>query len=108
MGLQYNARSMPDNLLTLVAEIVAQPGKEDELRNVLLGLIEPTHKEAGCIQYDLHEDNERSGHFIFFERWTSQDHLDRHLATPHLEAFKARMDDLLAEPLRLVLLTKLG
>ncbi|MEM9449380.1 MAG: antibiotic biosynthesis monooxygenase, partial [Cyanobacteria bacterium P01_E01_bin.6] len=24
---------------------------------------------AGCIQYDLHEDNENPAHFVFYENW---------------------------------------
>lgn len=99
---------MTENLLIVVAEMSAKPGKEGELRATLGGLIAPTRAEEGCVQYDLHEDNGCPGHFVFFERWASKAHLDRHLTTPHLEAFKARMDDLLAEPMRLTLASKVG
>ena len=95
-------------MLTVVAEMQAKPGQESALREALLGLIAPTRVESGCVQYDLHEDNDVPGRFLFYETWESKEHLDRHLATPHLEAFKARMDDLLAAPLRLLLMTRIG
>lgn len=35
------------DLLTVIAHMRAQPGKEDELRKELEALIEPTSQEAG-------------------------------------------------------------
>jgi quinol monooxygenase YgiN len=98
---------IPD-LLTVVAEITAKPGKEDELRQMLLGLIEPTRKEEGCVQYDLHVSTDHPGQFVFYENWTSRDVLDRHLASEHLKAFIAVMDDLLAEPPRILTFRRIG
>jgi len=88
-------------LFTVVAWMEAKLGMETDLRTALLELIEPTRKEGGCVQYDLHEHTERPGHFVFYENWKSHDHLDRHLATPHLQAFQAVSPDLLAEPARI-------
>jgi quinol monooxygenase YgiN len=96
------------NLLTVVAEMQAKPGKEEALREALLNLIEPTRLEQGCLQYDLHQDNTEPGRFVFFEKWDSAEHLDLHLAKPHLEAFKARADDLLESPVRLLRMTRIG
>lgn len=76
---------MADKLLTVAARMAAKPGKEDALRKTLMGLIEPTRAEAGCIQYDLHEEQDKPGSFLFFEKWTSKQALDEHLATPYLK-----------------------
>lgn len=99
---------MTENLLIVVAEMSAKPGKESELRATLLGFVEPTRAEDGCVQYDLTEDNDRPGHFIFFERWQSKAHLDRHLASPHLSAAQPILPELLAEPMRLTLGSQIG
>ena len=88
------------DLLTVVAEMKAKPGKEEDLRRAVLALIEPTRNEEGCVQYDLHAHTSDPGRFVFYENWTSRDHLDRHLASPHLRAFGAASGDLLAEPPR--------
>ena len=88
-------------LLTVVAEMQAKPGKEDDLRRTLQALIEPTRQEEGCVQYDLHVHSSNPGRFVFYENWTSQEHLDRHAASVHLQNFRAVSADLLAEPPRI-------
>ena len=85
-------------LLTVVAELQAKPGKEEDVRSLLLTLIEPTRREEGCVQYDLHMNTGDPGRFVFYENWTSREHLDRHLASPHLTAAVAVAGDLLAKP----------
>ncbi|MEI7534331.1 MAG: antibiotic biosynthesis monooxygenase, partial [Verrucomicrobiae bacterium] len=45
---------MSAKIVTVVATFQARPGKETELKNALIGLVAPTRKEAGCINYDLH------------------------------------------------------
>ncbi len=99
---------MADTLLTVFAEMYAKPGRENDLRQALMGLIERTRTEPGYVQYDLHEDNDDPGHFLFYENWTSQEKLNAHLASAHLTAFEARSEELLAEPARIVLATRIG
>lgn len=85
------------DLLTVIAFMTAAPGKADELREELQALIEPTSQEAGFVNYDLHESVEAPGTFFFYENWESAEHLDAHLATPHLVRFADIMGDLLDE-----------
>ena len=99
---------MAEPLLTVVAEITAAPGREDALREALLGLIAPTRAEEGCVQYDLHESTETPGQFVFYENWVSPEHLERHLASPHLEAVKERFGELLAAPPRILTYRRIG
>jgi quinol monooxygenase YgiN len=40
---------------------------------------------------------------MFYENWESKADLDNHLETPHLNAFKAKADDILAEPIKIEL-----
>ena len=94
--------------LTVVALLHAQPGKEDVLRQALLALVDPTRTEDGCIQYDLHQENQEPGHFVFVERWTSKEALDRHLASPHMSAILARFPELCSEPPAVLACTRLA
>ena len=96
------------DLLTVVAEMTAKPGKERDLQQALLALIEPTRKEEGCIQYDLHAGTDNPGRFVFYENWTSKEMLDRHSASPHLTAFREIAGDLLSEPARILLYKRIG
>lgn len=82
--------------LTVTAIFQARPGKEAELRTALLGLVEPTRKEAGCINYDLHTASDGAGKFLFHENWTSQAALDAHLKSPHIQALLPHVDELCA------------
>ncbi len=86
----------------------AKPGKANELRAALLALVDPTHREEGCAQYDLHVNTANAGEFVFFERWTSRELLDRHLASAHLQAFVATADQLLAEPAQIETYDQIG
>jgi quinol monooxygenase YgiN len=83
------------DLLTVVAYMKAAPGKRDELKAELEALIEPTSKEDGYVNYDLHQGIEDPDTFIFYENWESAAALDAHLATPHLVRFADIMHGLL-------------
>lgn len=87
-------------MLTVVAEMKAKPGREDDLRNALLALVEPTRPEDGCVQYDLLIHSSDPARFLFYENWASETHLARHAASAHLTAFLEAAGGLLAEPMR--------
>ena len=93
---------MIPNLLSVVAEMVARPGKEEELKRHLLVLVEETRKEDGCVQYDLHQSTTEAGRFVFYENWTSAETLDRHSKSAHITAFRAVRNEILAEPGRVL------
>jgi quinol monooxygenase YgiN len=86
------------DLLTVIANMRAKPGKEAELRAALEALVEPTTREDGYVNYDLHQAVDDPAVFCFYENWESGAALDAHLATSHLQEFAARIDELLAEP----------
>jgi quinol monooxygenase YgiN len=70
---------MSTKTITVIATFQATPGKEAELRNALIGLVAPTRKEAGSINYDLHSSPEDPAKFLFHENWTGKAGLDAHL-----------------------------
>ena len=92
---------MSQNLLIVVAEMTARSGKEAELRQKLTGFVAPTRAENGCVQYDLHEEENQPGHFLFFERWTSAQALEAHLASPHIASVLPELGPILAQPARI-------
>lgn len=95
-------------LLTVVAEFQAKEGKEAEAEAALLALIEPTRKEAGCVQYDLHVMRDQPGRFLFYENWNSRADLERHSASAHLTALGAKVPELFAAPPRVDLFRRIG
>jgi quinol monooxygenase YgiN len=99
---------MSEKLLTVVAQIKAKPGKEAEVRTELASLIAPSRKDAGCINYDLHQAVDDPALFMFHENWTSKAQLDRHLQKPDLQAVLARVGQMVAEPPQITLWEKIG
>jgi len=73
--------------LTIVARIEANPDKVEFVKAELLKLLEPTVKEAGCIQYDLHQDNENPAVFVFYENWESRELWQEHMNNTHLAEY---------------------
>ncbi|WP_376871767.1 putative quinol monooxygenase [Albirhodobacter sp. R86504] len=70
--------------LIILAQITAAQGKEDLLREALHRLIAPTRLEEGCMQYDLHSDNNRPGSFVFYEIWETRELWLAHRKAPHM------------------------
>jgi quinol monooxygenase YgiN len=85
---------MSEKTITVVATFQARPGKEAELKKALISLVEPTHREVGCLNYDLHVSPDDPAKFLFHENWTSKAYLDAHLKSAHLQALLPRLDEL--------------
>ncbi|GAB5387452.1 MAG: putative quinol monooxygenase [Alphaproteobacteria bacterium] len=73
--------------LTIVANIHAQPDQIELVKSELLKLVPVTRKEDGCINYDLHQDNDDPAHFMFHENWESREQWQTHMQAPHLAAY---------------------
>ena len=94
---------MSEQTVTVIARVMAKTDKADEVESVLMDLIGPTREEPGCVSYVLHQSKDDRCSFLFVENWASQMALDEHLQKPYLQAFIARADELLAEPLDVTL-----
>lgn len=78
--------------LTIVAHIRARPDKVELVKSELVKLIETTRSEVGCLNYDLHQDNENPAHFMFYENWESRDLWQEHMNAHHLAVFAEATD----------------
>ena len=88
--------------ISTVALITARPGRGDELEGLLRPLAEATHGEDGCLLYSLQRGLQDRDVFVTVEKWASTDHLERHLASPHVAGALAGAGNLLAEAPRIV------
>ena len=73
--------------LTIVANIKTKAEKVELVKAELLKLIDVTRAEAGCINYDLHQDNENPTHFLFYENWESRELWQAHMDNKHLQEY---------------------
>ncbi|MBD2576698.1 antibiotic biosynthesis monooxygenase [Oscillatoria sp. FACHB-1406] len=87
---------MSNTNLRVVARLCAYPDKIEELKTLLLGLLEPTHQEAGCVQYDLLQNLDNPTDFTFVEEWESEAALASHLASAHIQTALHQVQGLVA------------
>lgn len=73
--------------LTIVANIIAKADQVELVKAELLKLIDVTRAEEGCINYDLHQDNENPAHFTFYENWESRELWRMHMDNEHLAQY---------------------
>src|SRR6267143_2666119 len=63
----------------IAALVRAKPGKEEELARRLRVLVEASRLDRGVITYDLHHSIEDPALWFLYERYKSQEQLNRHL-----------------------------
>ncbi|NES24956.1 MAG: antibiotic biosynthesis monooxygenase [Symploca sp. SIO3E6] len=78
--------------LTIVAHITAKSDKIELVKTELEKLIDITRAEEGCLQYDLHQDNENPAHFMFYENWESRELWQIHMNNQHIKDYMAATD----------------
>lgn len=88
---------MSNKQLTITASILAKPDKREFVKQALLKLIPPTLKEDGCLNYDLHQDNENPDRFFFYENWASRGQWLNHNASAHIAAHRKATEGTIVE-----------
>lgn len=92
-------------MVHVIARITAVAGKRDELVAAFHQLLPEVHAEAGCIAYAPAVDSGAAldrfaaadpDVVTIVERWESVEHLQAHLAAPHMAAFRDKSGHLVA------------
>ncbi|MBI4852745.1 MAG: antibiotic biosynthesis monooxygenase [Acidobacteria bacterium] len=81
----------------IVARIVAQSDKVEQVKEILLGLVDLTRKEEGCVSYQLLENKNDPTDFTFVEVWASQQAINAHFATSYVQNALAKVPSLVAK-----------
>lgn len=88
-------------ILRVVAHLVPKPGKASELAETLVAMTPEVVTEPGCISYIVHESRDKPGTIVMYEAWENDAALETHFKAAPFLAFEARLDDLLAEPIKI-------
>lgn len=83
---------MNSQRLTIVARILAKYEKRELVKTELLKLAGFSKLDEGCINYDVHEDNENPNLFVVYENWKNRDSLDKHVASKHFVNYVESVD----------------
>jgi quinol monooxygenase YgiN len=86
--------AIPQGAYSIVAEVRAKPGKEDELRKVTLPLIDFVRGDPKNLVYFLQEDRDAPGHFVFYEIFASREDFEAHNAMPYVKDWFAKLPEL--------------
>jgi quinol monooxygenase YgiN len=78
----------------VIAVVTAQPGKVEELKSLLFGMIAPTRAEPGNLRYDLWQEQGQPGNFTFDELYADDAAVAAHRASPHFQHYLASVNDL--------------
>lgn len=90
-------------MVHVIARIESRPGKRAELLSEFHKIVPQVHAEDGCIEYGPAIDVDSGiaaqqplgpDAFLVIEKWESLDHLQAHLAAPHMAAYREAVQDL--------------
>jgi quinol monooxygenase YgiN len=84
--------------LQVVARVIARSETVDAVKRILVGMLEPTREETGCLVYELLQCQEDPTDFTFVEEWTDEAALARHAASPHIAGVQPELRALVAVP----------
>jgi quinol monooxygenase YgiN len=94
--------------IAVVARIKAKSEFADYVKEQFLSLVEPTlNNDEGCINYDLHRDNDDPSLLYFLENWESRELLDRHSGSDHVQTCLKNTEGKIEE-LQINILTKIS
>ena len=95
------------NISTCIAKITAKEEHSETVFSELTKIISPTRVEDGCLNYDMHTDNNNPSVFMFHENWESEQALDKHLESIHIKQCFEVIGDML-ETVEISRLTKVS
>jgi quinol monooxygenase YgiN len=84
-------------------------GQEASVESILRGMVVPTRHEPGCLRYDLYESKGAAGSRVFClaECYADAVAQQAHRETPHYKDYRARIMELLEQPIEVNLLEAL-
>lgn len=93
-GAHISYAQIPPDAFSVVAQVRAKPGKEDELLAATLPLIDLVRSEPQNLVYFLQEDRSAPGYFTFYLVYPSEADFDAHVAMPYVKAWFEKLPDL--------------
>ena len=89
---------MNDDKIVLVARLRVKADKVEQVKTAAFAIVADSRKEAGCINYDIHQSIEDETVFIWHETWANKAAIDEHFATPFFQKFFEIVGEIAAEP----------
>lgn len=91
----------------IFATITPKPNYFEAAEKAILGILESTRKEKGCVQFDVHSNQNRTTLFLY-EQWLDESALALHYQQQYTKEVFLAYDEWLARPVDIKALTRLG
>jgi quinol monooxygenase YgiN len=85
---------IPEGAYSIIAEVHAKPGKEDELRAATTPLVKLVRNNPKNLVYFFQVDREDPGHIIFYEVYATKADFEAHNNDSYVKAWFAKLPDL--------------
>nr|WP_315175292.1 putative quinol monooxygenase [uncultured Flavobacterium sp.] len=83
--------------INLIAILKSKSENIEELRHILLDMVNQSKSETACVQYELHQDKNDKSLFIFHEVWENKIGFELHNQQNYIQAFFQNSKSLLQE-----------
>ena len=93
-GVGKGYAHIPDGAYSIIAEVHAKPGKEDELRAATIPLVKLVRNNPKNLVYFFQIDRDDPGHFIFYEVYATKTDFEAHNRDPYVKAWFAKLPEL--------------
>ena len=96
--------------IVVFASFYPKKEKSSEVKNIILGMINPTRSEKGNEIYNFYEEKKDDGKnisFHLFEVYKDSAALDFHRNTSHYKNYRSKIVDLLDRPIEVKVLTSI-
>jgi quinol monooxygenase YgiN len=87
--------------IRVIARFFAKPDSVNQIKPILIALVEPIRNDPGCISCHLVNHASNTYEFTFIEEWASENAFNAHLAEPFVKQAVVDTEALLANPLEL-------
>ena len=78
----------------LTGILVARPGKVEQLKALLVGMVPPSRAEPGNLRYDIWQDQSQPDRFVTDELYEDDTAISAHRQTPHYKDYLFRITEL--------------
>ena len=93
-------------MIAIFADFHIKADKVEEFLTAVKPLIKASNEEEGCIKYELHKALNVDNMYMMIEEWKDQAAIDFHNQTEHFTTIVPQFDDMLEEPQKVFLHTK--
>ena len=85
-------------MIQATLKMVVRPERRIDLLETMIGMLEPSRVERGCLSFRLYEDVENRNAFVLLEDWATQADLERHISKDNQRRLLTLMDLLSEQP----------